>query len=716
MSADLQRQDGDVALEAVRAVLAALKQWSEQGWIRRLDAAFARFVAEQDAGASAPLLLAAALVAHMEGRGHSCLALDLLLQDSDAALGWKSDAAEALRQLMTVAFQVEQPDAQPAELSVWLAALSSSALVWVEQAGLASSGGSEPLVLSGSKLYLRRMWSCEQTVAAQVLARVALADSPDEREVRGWLDALFPAPNADSSAEHGAVAGADADFDWQKLACGLALNGRLGLITGGPGTGKTYTVARLLALLFAVDPEPQRLRVGLAAPTGKAAARLKQSIDSALGDLQNQLGSRLALQQLATQIGPARTLHSLLGARPDTRKFKADAAHPLPLDVLIVDEASMIHLEMMAALLQALPAGSRLILLGDKDQLASVEAGAVLGDLCTDAELGSYLPATATYAQAVCGQAIAPEFLAESGSALAQHTVMLRKSHRFGGPIGQLAMAVNRGDAWRATQLLREGEGQILQELQAPQLAALLRLAVQGRPGAEGGYRSYLELIKQRPRESDLATFEAWVGQVLAAFERFRLLCAVREGAFGAAGLNLAVEQALIQQGLLLKRGEWYEGRPVMVTRNDVSLGVYNGDIGIVLRPHSLAMAAGDEGAALRLRVYFSDGGRLRSVAVSRLADVETAFAMTVHKSQGSEFEHTVLVLPTEPSRVLTRELVYTGITRARKAFTLVSGWQPGFNKALAQRTRRASGLLERLNERPKPAPMPAPEPAPKQG
>ncbi|MCV2356709.1 exodeoxyribonuclease V subunit alpha [Paucibacter sp. B2R-40] len=655
-------------------LLATLKQWTEQGWLRRLDAAFAAFVAEQQQEAPPLLLLAAALVAHLEGRGHSCVALDLLLQDSEAVLGWKADAAEALRLMLQ--------EQLPADLPSWLAALRASPLVWVEQEG--QQGGSEPLVLSGAKLYLRRMWSCEQKVAQQVLARVAVADRPQQSEVRRWLDLLFP------------ETGAEPALDWQKLACGLALNARLGLITGGPGTGKTYTVARLLALLFAVDPEPQRLRVGLAAPTGKAATRLKQAIDSALGDLQTQLGASLALQQLATQIGPARTLHSMLGARPDTRKFKADAAHPLALDVLIVDEASMIHLEMMAALLEALPPGCRLILLGDKDQLASVEAGAVLGDLCTDAELGRYLPATAAYAQAVTGQAIAPEYLASQASKLSQQTVMLRRSHRFGGPIGQLALAVNRGDARSATELLRQGEREILHELQAPNLAALLRLAVQGRPGAEGGYRSYLELVKQGPAQPDAADFEQWVGQVLTAFERFRLLCAVREGLFGALGLNQAVEQALLEQRLLVKRGEWYEGRPVMVTRNDVSLGVFNGDIGIVLRPQRQIGPEG-EATSQRLRAYFSDGAKLRSVAVSRLADVETAFAMTVHKSQGSEFEHTVLVLPTEPSRVLTRELVYTGITRARKAFTLVNGWPPGFTKALALRTRRASGLLDRL-------------------
>ncbi len=669
-------------MDAAVQVMQALGAWRDAGTIRRLDAAFAGFVREQQADAPAALLLASALLAHMEGRGHSCLALDELLADAEGLLGWKPPQAQALRQLMQGSL--------PTNLVDWLCALQASPLVFVDApagGGEAQEGQGEPLVLRGSKLYLRRYWAYEQRVAAQLLARATVGPRADTTQVRQWLDRMFPS------------AGEAASLDWQKLACGVAVAGRLSVITGGPGTGKTYTAARLLALLFAIDPDAQRLRVGLAAPTGKAAARLKQSIESALSQLQGQLGASLDLQKLASQMGAARTLHALLGARPDTRKLRADAAHPLALDVLIVDEASMIHLEMMAALLDAMPPGGRLILLGDKDQLASVEAGAVLGDLCRDAELGRYLPRTATYAEAVTGQTLPSEFLLPEGtqaSALAQQTVMLRESRRFGGPIGQLALAVNRGDARLAQQLLSEGQDQVLLNVQAASAEAAVRLALQGRPGAQGGYRSYLELLAQRPETAE--AFGPWVLSVLAAFERFRLLCAVREGDWGTEGLNQAVERALIAEGLLSKRGEWYEGRPVMVSRNDAGLGVFNGDIGIVLRPQGQDEAAGGSN---RLRAYFSDGQSLRSVAVSRLADVETAFALTVHKSQGSEFEHTVLVLPAEGGGGLTRELVYTGITRARMAFTLVSGRAPAFAMALAQRTRRASGLLELLAEAP---------------
>ncbi|MDO8418421.1 MAG: exodeoxyribonuclease V subunit alpha, partial [Rubrivivax sp.] len=386
-------------------------------------------------------------------------------------------------------------------------------------------------------------------------------------------------------------------------------------------------------------------------------------------------------------IGPARTLHALLGARPESRRFRHDAVHRLPLDVVIVDEASMVHLEMMAALLDALPPQARVILLGDKDQLASVEAGAVLGELCRDVEPGRYQVATAEFARAVTGQAMPPACISD-GPPLAQQTVMLRRSHRFGGAIGELAAAVNRGDGTAALALLRDAPGPALHWLDASTPAALVRVALAGRAGAEGGYGAYWQAMQERPANGDPAAFEAWVRSVLGAFDRFRLLCALREGEWGAVGLNIAIERALAAAGRLTSSGDWYEGRPVAVTRNDPGLGIFNGDIGIALRPAT---------AQAPLRAYFLDGDRVHSVAVGRLSNVETAYATTVHKSQGSEFEHAVLVLPPQASPVLTRELVYTGITRARRSFTLAAASAPVFAAALTQRTWRASGLLERL-------------------
>ena len=695
--------DGDTAW-----LLQSLKTWAEQGWLRRLDSVFAGFIVDLAPTSVPSVVMAAALLAHLEGRGHSCLRIDDFLQHPDELLGWQPVAALALHAALA---------RLPPGVQAWLAALQASPLVWCagRQPRPNAADQHKPLVLAGSKLYLRRYWGYEQRVAAQVLQRGAHFDAVDEAQARFWLDRLFPAPDPGDAANPGLRAphnpGVDA-LDWQRVACAVALRGKLSVITGGPGTGKTYTAARLLALLLAVHAAPQQLRIGLAAPTGKAAARLKQSIESALQALQAKLGDALPLLALASHIGAARTLHSLLGARPDTRKFKADAAHPLPVDVLIVDEASMIHLEMMAALLEALPPLARVVFLGDKDQLASVEAGAVLGDLCRDADLGRYQPQTARYIAAVTGQVLPPQFVT-GGPALAQQTVMLRHSRRFGGPIGQLAGAVNAGDAKAAMALLLQATpGQALLWEGAASTAAVLRLAVQGRAGAPGGYGHYLHALKQRPDAKQVAqqpeVFAAWVLRVLTQFERFRLLCAVREGDWGAGGLNASVERVLVAEGWLSKRGEWYEGRPVMVTRNDAGVGVFNGDIGIALRPPT-------PGAPLR--AYFLDGDSTRSVGVSRLAHVQTAFAMTVHKSQGSEFEHTVLVLPQEPSRVLTRELVYTGITRARSAFTLVAGRRQAFAEALGRQTRRASGLLDwlddRLDEFPAQARQDSPQPDP---
>jgi exodeoxyribonuclease V alpha subunit len=488
----------------------------------------------------------------------------------------------------------------------------------------------------------------------------------------------------------------------------VALRARLSVITGGPGTGKTYTAARLLALLLALHEGGSPLRVALAAPTGKAAARLKQSIDDALTRLSVPADAGLDLNALIARMGPARTLHSLLGARPGTRQFRHHGANPLDLDVLIVDEASMVHLEMMDALLQALPPTARLVLLGDKDQLASVEAGAVLGDLCRDAAAGRYSVATAQFVQAVAGQTLAAGFVVlDPAPVLAQQTVMLRQSRRFQGAIGQLALAVNLGDAATARAVLSEGSagaatppqsnaempspveaGPVSKETSAlfalqpttPQAVCALALGASGQPS----YADYLRLLQTGPAGQGAAAHASWVSAVLKAFERFRILCAVHQGDWGTLGLNAAVQKALSDQGLLKPHGEWFAGRPIMVTRNDAQLGVFNGDVGVVL-PNT-------EG---KLKAWFLDGEALRSVGVMRLAQVETAFVMTVHKSQGSEFEHTALVLPPGGAEVLSRELVYTGITRARQQFTLIEA-EAGLLEAAIQRPSvRASGLAQ---------------------
>ena len=641
---------------------AEVEALTEAGQLRRLSGAFARFIGS--VGAASPgLTLACVLLSELEGRGHSCLMLDELVDDPVALMGWSVEQWRALAGACA---------GQPKTVKAWRALLSGASQVW--QAGELSF--EQPLVLDGERLYLRRYWRDETLVAASIAARARAPAhlAVDAGQVRAWLDILFGSHDADGP-------------NWQKLACAIALRGSVSIITGGPGTGKTYTVARLLALLFAVAPDAGGQRIALAAPTGKAAARLKQSIDKALAELADKVGDQLPLRELTSRMGAARTLHSLLGARPDTRAFAHNRANPLDVDVLIVDEASMVHLEMMAALLDALPAGAMLVLLGDKDQLASVEAGAVLGDLCHDAQAGGYDAATRAYALAASGEAIPPQLQGSAG-ALAQQTVMLRHSRRFSGPIGQLALAVNLGDVARAEAVLRAG-GAALRWIEHAQQEDVLVLA-----GA--GYRPYLELIAAGKGMSDgqseggEAGHDGWVRTVLQRFESFRLLCAVREGEWGVAGVNAAIEQRLDSSRLIRRRGEWYVGRPVMVTRNDYGTRVYNGDIGLTLA---------DPGRPDSLRVYFLVGDAVRSVLATRLRHVETAFAMTVHKAQGSEFAHTVLVLPKAGGAMLARELVYTGITRASRQFTLVSPVGAVLAEAIGRKTRRASGLRSMLEQ-----------------
>lgn len=626
-----------------------LARLSETGELRRLSYAFARFVASLGAAPPA-LVLATSVLSELEGQGHSCLLLSDLAAGPAGLLGWEDEQWKLL---------ARAAGPLPKSAQGWAQSLSGCQQVW----DVSAFDYDQPLVLDGDRLYLRRYWRDEMLVAQAVRERATRKREVDQEAVRGWLDMLFASQRS-----------ADGP-DWQKLACAIALRGSVAIITGGPGTGKTYTVARLLALLFATAPEAGSQRIALAAPTGKAAARLKQSIDKALNELADKVGSTLPLRELTLRMGAARTLHSLLGARPDTRAFAHHRGNPLDVDVLIVDEASMVHLEMMASLLDALPPSATLILLGDKDQLASVEAGAVLGDLCHNAGAGGYTDATCDYVLAASGEELPDEFLGDAG-ALAQQTVMLRHSRRFGGPIGQLALAVNAGDAVRAEAVLRAGEPGVRWIENAHQ-QQVLQLA-------QSGYGSYLDVLNTGHKAGLNTNHEEWVRQVLQRFESFRILCAVRDGEWGVAGLNDAVARRLAQAGLLRPNGEWYVGRPVMVTRNDYATNVYNGDIGLTLP---------DPARPGALRVYFLEGDTVRSVLATRLRNVETAFAMTVHKSQGSEFRHTVLALPRERGAVLTRELVYTGITRASEMFTLVSPPGAVLLEAIAQRTHRTSGL-----------------------
>jgi len=671
------------------SMLETLSRWEQAGWLRPLDLAFVRFLHEQAPATEAATLLAGALASYQLRHGHICLDLSALsdpawLTEADTDREGASERQEAIKELQDLLAGMKSAQ--------WKAALCKPGQP-VSLADKDSVSDSSPLVLDEGRLYLRRYWQYEQTVLRQVHARLAqqVAVPVDLHE---RLSKLFP---HESSARP----------DWQRIACALAARGAFTLITGGPGTGKTTTVVRLLALLqsaslegLLADPNgtaqpARRLRIRLAAPTGKAAARLTESIGSQVEALDRSIGSHIPTR--------VQTLHQLLGVRPGARQFRHRAGNPLHVDLLVVDEASMIDLEMMAALLAALPPESRLVLLGDSHQLASVEAGSVLGDLARQAGGRHYSADTVAWLAKASGEDIAN--WQGSGSKLADQTVMLQYSHRFAADsgIGQLARAVNAGDDREVESLLARAvpNGDIRHlSLKEAGDARLLALCIDGavegpvdnNVGGPVGYGAYLQTLKDQrpPAGADTAAIDSWARAVLEQYDRFQLLAAVRQGPWGVAGLNERIARALHDRGLIPATEGWYEGRPVLVTRNDYALGLMNGDIGITL-------SIPDDEGATRLRVVFplAEGG-LRYVLPGRLTATETVYVLTVHKSQGSEFEHAAMILPDTDNPVLSRELIYTGVTRARRWFSLLAANPAVLSTSVSRCTQRASGLGDR--------------------
>lgn len=618
----------------------------DAGVLRPLDIALVQLLARHSDQPCDTTLTLAAWCSQQHGSGHICLNI--------------ADSCATPEQLLP-----EQTQQKAGAMAWWqqqnaadlLTRLGASRLVDAE----GDREGNTPLVLDNGRLYLRRNWRDEVDVSDGVQQRLHQpVNLPSE--LAHQLDALFPP---------------QPDIDWQKVACAMAARSNLTLITGGPGTGKTTTVVKLLALLQETALNTGRpLRIRLAAPTGKAAARLTDAIGRAADALPVDDSVKAAIPRDVT------TLHKLLGRRPDSRRFHHNADNPLHADLVVVDEASMIDLDMMASLLRALAPTTRLVLIGDKDQLASVEAGAVMGDLCMGAASGQYQPDTTQWIQQLCGADVSA--FAGQGSPLAQHTTMLRTSHRFdeASGIGALASAANDGDASRCARIWSAGHDDL--HRLAADANQLARLAVEG-------YGSYLKALQQqRPDRPD--DVDQWCRNVLHQLSQFQLLCALRQGPLGLQSLNEKIAHALCQAGLLERSDGWYEGRPVMVTRNDYQTGLMNGDVGV-----TLAMPQEDGSRRLRVVFQLADGG-LKRILPSRLDQVETTFAMTVHKSQGSEFDHAALVLPDDGAAVISRELLYTAITRARSRFTLVSNGDSGWQSALQRPTRRSSGLADRLH------------------
>jgi exodeoxyribonuclease V alpha subunit len=505
---------------------------------------------------------------------------------------------------------------------------TGNAAAWYATEWVGTPGAYCPFILDDNgRFYLARYHSHESGVAAALKKRAENLLSPSDPAALGnQLNALFPSADPD---------------DRQRLAALLAQFKPLTLVSGGPGTGKTTTVVKLLALLQAQAGDTP-LHILLAAPTGKAAQRLSESIRGAKEKLPVAEGVKAAIPE------QAQTLHRLLGAQGDTGRYRHTMDNPLSCDVLLIDEASMIDLAMMHAVLKALPETARLILLGDRDQLASVEAGSVFGDLCmaqgmshTLAEqlspFGVTLPST------------------ESNNPMADCRVELVRSYRFStdSGIGIAARASREGEADTLLQALASSPD--LSRCDGVHLGAQL----------EQGYATY----RDAARQGDPAS-------AFAAFLRFRVLCAHRQGAAGVEGLN-----ALMETG----RSQWYAGRPIIIRTNDYALRLFNGDIGLCLP------------TAEGLRVFFETApGGYRALAPGRLPAHESAWAMTVHQSQGSEFDEVLLVLPDVVTPVLDRPLIYTAVTRAKSRFVLC-GAEGVLKAALGTLPKRESGLVDKL-------------------
>ncbi|QYJ91684.1 exodeoxyribonuclease V subunit alpha [Shewanella halotolerans] len=672
-----------------------LKHWQQEGLLTPLDRHFALQMQALHSDGDDLFTLICALLSRQLSQQHTCLPLTQI------------DRNNPLHEQLPQCQLELTPQALAEQLTQYQAVSPADGEL------------NTPLILDGDRLYLQRYYQFETQVAERLtrLNQPIRVAAPDK--VASILNILF--------------AGQAEKPDWQRVATATAFSQKLAVITGGPGTGKTTTVTKLLLLLCL----EQQLTIKLVAPTGKAAARLSESIKTSKARLAQELapyGDELDLEQLKQVPEEAATLHRLLGVIPGSHRFRHHKDNPLRLDLLILDEASMVDLPMMHKLLAALPEHARLILLGDQDQLASVEAGAVLADICAGLKqaeaqsigslnIGSqnidnqqangwrmrYSKAKAALLSQLTNEDLSA--FIDTRPALGDSLAMLMHSHRFKGDagIGQLAGAVNRRDLAEILSVWQKGYDELswLEHQLTPQgnagLTALMAQSVDK-------YRSYLTLVNRLANKAPAGEVNGQLDEKLAAeaaqhldldeianqiitrFNDFRILCAMRAGEYGVEGINGAVTQALKDAQLIQPSSEFYAGRPIIIQSNDYNLGLFNGDIGVILPGH---------GPSHRLMAYFVQAdGSLLKVLPARLPSHETCYAMTVHKSQGSEFQQVAFVLPPRPSvaqrQLLTKELVYTAITRAKGHFSCL-GSQAVFEAACCQATLRASGLAHRL-------------------
>jgi len=559
-----------------------------------------------------------------------------------------------------ICIDLEEWDAQPPNLPApyhWpenlVERLRSEAMV------SADGQNKQPFVLHKNRLYLQRYFHYE-TMILNRIKNFVLDEKALERnrtaalmQQKDFINSLFPkgSKNAD---------GLDT-IDWQHAAAISAVLNNFTIITGGPGTGKTTTVAKILSVLYKLDPQ---MKVGLAAPTGKAAARMAESLKAAASQIDPLIAASLTAQEPST-------IHRLLKAQANSPHFKHHQNNPLDYDVVIIDESSMIGVALFAKLLDAIAPKTRLIMLGDKDQLASVEAGSLFGDLCQSQQalnifskertalinnLNGILPAT--YQSTIDDLSIHPLF---------EHIVELKTSHRFklDGGIGRFSKSIINNSV--------------------PDLQEMLL------PNADPEVCVDTE-FNNSVFEKFISGYEAFITEkdiklALKKLNKLRVLCAIREGAQGLYATNRKIEKYLSDKGLITLKGEFYNNRPIIITSNNYALGLFNGDVGIIRPDHKGGLKAWFENSA----------GELRQIFPGLISNVETVFAMTIHKSQGSEFDQVLMVLPASGNiAMMTRELLYTGVTRAKSKIFVQATTDVIFSTAAA-RVQRASGIAQRF-------------------
>ena len=582
---------------------------------------FSRFIARLAESEDPLLSFAARLAAEAVRNGHVCLDLAQtnrfsLIDDAPAPL--------------------EAPD-----LQTWIEALQKTTVV-------GKDGDYCPLILDQTRLYLYAYWDYEQSLVDILSARASRFRAPENpTRFASLLTSYFPVPDA------------------QAVACCIAGLKKFLVLSGGPGTGKTTSVAKIAAFLAEYGTIGQN-RIALTAPTGKAAARLLQSFTQACAKSATALTIQNALPRQAF------TIHRLLGVAPGSPYYKYNAENLLPYDILIIDEASMVDLALLTNLLSAVAPETTVIMVGDMDQLASVDAGAVLGDICDSGATHGYTPEFANLVATLLPSMSLPSNPDES--AIADTIVDLKKNYRFSehSGIGQTGAALKKGNASQAWDIVENGGCGDIHRRPLPPAASL--------------YRELHDVIVERYSpyltETDPAT-------ALRLFNSFRVLCALKNGPYGVAGINELIEAILTDSGILRPFSRWYQGRPVMITANDYRLGLFNGDCGVTAK---------DPASDSELKVFFPGDSteEIRSFSPSRLPLHETVFAMTVHKAQGSEFDNVLFLAPPVFSPVLSRELLYTAITRARLECSLWCSREI-FLKTAENRTIRMSGLREKL-------------------